>query len=176
MSCGQYMIANELNRYFIRLSGELRYSECAPFSRFVNQIKQCESAIDAIIDMRGVTFLDSTNIGVVATLACHILQTTSKKMTILSKNEDVNELLVGNGFEEICLIVTDDIDDQDQNRNLSELTNENDDMRQMLITAHKTLAGMNQVNEDAYHSVIELLEKNHLEPNRAEKNSPEKTA
>ncbi len=159
MADGSYQYTKQNNTYFIKLSGNLRYTISMGFKSFINQLMQQDDYDNLLVDLCETNFIDSTNLGLIAQLANHMLYKFSHKLTIISTNENITELLRNLGFQEIAYIVE---KPHKIEQSLAEIPTQekvNIDMVKMLLEAHQQLMEMNQQNKLKFKNVVEMLQK-----------------
>jgi anti-anti-sigma factor len=161
MSRGKYLFTREDGTVFFKLAGTLKYTESLSFDEFIDKLIREDSFHEAIIDLTEVEYIDSTNLGIIAKLGEHLLNAHSKRTTIISTNEDVNEVLRSVGFDEVFILID----------NPSSFTGETAeeipcyegavDKRtgRMILEAHQSLIKINKKNREAYQDIVDLLEK-----------------
>jgi len=159
MAEGSYQYAKLNNTYFIKLSGNLRYTISMGFKSFISQLMQQDDYDKVLVDLSDASFIDSTNLGLIAQLANHMISKFSQKLTIVSTNEDITELLRNLGFQEIAYIV-----EQPHKiaQSLAEIPTQekvNIDTVKMLLEAHQQLMQMNKQNKIKFKNVVEMLKK-----------------
>ncbi len=153
----KFLMAVNDDKYFIKIVGNAKYTNCNDFGILVNEIlnkKECE---DILVDLRETQFMDSTNLGLLAKLAGYIFTKFERKMTIISTDKDINDLLVNTGFDQIMLIV-----DKPEffGRDMEEIGNTNDvqiNMAKMMLDAHLALSQINEENKQQFKAVCEML-------------------
>jgi len=159
MNKENYLTASVSGRYFIKLSNELRYMDSGPLDNYIqNVIKEDHDFKEIFVDMRDATFLDSTNLGLIAMLAVYNLEKSGKKMEIEIEDGDIKILLSSSGFNEIAELKT--VKGKKEKEKLQPLTNnENNDLKERMLSAHQTLANLNEKNRIEFQSVIDALKK-----------------
>jgi len=152
-----FLLADDSEKYFIKIVGCARYTNCADFACFVNKIIEESTFVDILVDLSETEFLDSTNLGLLAKLAGAVFSKYERKMTLISTHDDISDLLVNTGFDQIMLIIENpdfysqeleelpDIDDVDRN------------MARVMLEAHQALMDLNETNQQQFRTVVEML-------------------
>lgn len=153
---GRYQFTASDKLYYVKMSGNLRYTGCANFDSFLTRLFKEHLCEDIIIDLSEAEFLDSTNLGLMAKAAGFVMKKCGRKMTVISSNESVNDLLTNTGFDQVINIIEtidldqarlDDLPIPEQERN----------MAAMLLEAHEALIDMNDENIAQFKDVVEML-------------------
>jgi anti-anti-sigma factor len=158
LSKGRYFYTAKDNRYYIKLTGRLRYDISSGFNRFLTEILSRNDCTDFLIDLTEAEYLDSTNLGLIAKIAQY-MRKCGKKAKIVSVNKDLNKILCSVGFDDIFIIIN---KPETIEATLNEVENINEDERafvKMMLDAHKTLAEISEKNMEKFKGVIELMAK-----------------
>ena len=145
---------------FLRISGEIRYSTNSGLEKFSSIVFKDHELDNFVIDLSNADFIDSTNLGILASIANNLARHSRSKPVIISRKKDISIVLHSMGFEQFFNIVDESPDDPDltylgihlEKRSIGESERE-------ILEAHKTLAAMNSKNHEIFKDVIELLEK-----------------
>lgn len=161
----QVFFTRQNNTCFFKLCGELRYSNASGLDELIEQLfeQQQLGCQQVVVDLNQATFLDSTHVGLLASLARHCQQHNLPKPTLFSTVPAVNELLTDLKLDLVFTIV------QQDTRNTPALNpvsaREKTDLEQgrMILRAHEALVELNDANRAAFLPVVELL-RTQLEP------------
>lgn len=162
MNKQKYLSAEKNNDIYIKLSGNLRYTESGPFETYIQTKILNNSKIKTLeVDLTTAEFLDSTHLGMVATLAVFFLQLRGKKMKIHILAGDIETLLTSSGLDEIAELEEDESSsDLEPKKKLRKIDEKKADLKKTMINAHETLAKINTKNKIIYQSVVDALKKN----------------
>jgi anti-anti-sigma factor len=154
---GQILYAKVSNTYVLKFYGDLRYTICAPLSAFIKQLQQLEFD-DILIDLTEAEGIDSTNLGLLACIANLVQDRFQRKATVVSTNANVNRTLEIVGFYDVFTI-----DDQQplpavDARDLPRVTDQEREIADAILKAHRTLAQLNEANREMFRSVVDALE------------------
>ena len=158
MTAPRYQVAFHDSKYFIKLSGELRYTDCVSFNQFLKKICREDDYTDIMIDVTEADFLDSTNLGLIAKLALHVQSKFKHKLVVLSSRSHVTKSMTSMGLGHLCdfLEYADDGEDEVEVDEVAEA--DDPDMTAVMLEAHRTLMGLSEENENLFKSVVTLLE------------------
>ena len=156
MDRGRYFYAEKDDITYIKMVGNLKYTTSSGFDHFVDGLME-RGFKNVVIDLSEATYIDSTNLGLIAKIAGRARHNANMHVTIVSPNEDINEILRSVRFNKLFTIVEDmkGVDD------LKEIPDEEHDKKedlQMLIKAHKALMDIDEENRPQFKDVVELLE------------------
>lgn len=159
MPKGEYQFAQEKNNFFIKLSGELKYTECSNFSIFISELENKQNFDDILVDLSDAIYLDSTNLGLLAKVAQLVINKAGHRLTVISTNNDVTELLHNIGFDDICLLLEEPSKTDVPFENIMGIDKNEESMAVVMLEAHRRLMNMNEKNEKEFRNVVELMEK-----------------
>jgi anti-anti-sigma factor len=137
--------------------GDLRYTGCANFEAFLNRLINNGNCKDIVVDLCDASYLDSTNLGLLARAAGFIYKKFNRKMTLFSCDENINELLKSTGFDSVLTII-DSLHDENGLQELPILPSEEKNMAKMLLEAHRALINLDDKNIAEFKDVVEMLE------------------
>ena len=156
MERGRYFYAEKDNITYIKMVGNLKYTTSSGFDHFVDGLME-RGFKNVVIDLSEATYIDSTNLGLIAKIAGRARHNSRMHVTIVSPNEDINEILRSVRFDKLFTIV----ENMEGLDNLQEIPDEEHDKKedlQMLIKAHKALMDIDEENRPQFKDVVELLE------------------
>ncbi|MDZ7795404.1 MAG: STAS domain-containing protein [Spirochaetia bacterium] len=157
MDRGRYFYAEKNDITYIKMVGNLKYTTSSGFDRFVDGLME-RGFKNAVIDLSEASYIDSTNLGLIAKIAGRARHNSNMHVSIVSPNEDINEILHSVRFDKLFTIV----EKMEGVEGLEEIPDEQQDKKddlQMLIKAHKALMDIDEENRPQFKDVVELLEK-----------------
>ncbi len=145
------------NRYVIKFSGEIRYTDCPALDAFLKKLFVQEDLDDILIDLTDTASIDSTNLGYLAKITNYLQERFNRKAVIVSTNEDINRTLDSVGFDDVFNIIEQAPESangtQIETSGASELT------PAMIREAHQVLCDLNAENRQMFKDVLEQFEK-----------------
>ena len=156
----KYLFAHKDGKYFIKIVGSARYTNCGDFGSFVqNDLLQDQSCKDILVDLSDTDFLDSTNLGLLAKIAGFILTKFKHRMTIICPDQSIKNVLLNTGFDQIMLIIENPDEFALELENLPDVSIEDKALAKLMLDAHKTLMNINDKNLQEYKTVVDILSK-----------------
>ena len=155
MSKGRYLYRRDGSRIFFKMKGYLKFTESFGLDHLIDELLD-EDIDQALIDLNEVSYIDSTNLGIIARIA-EAMRRRKKSLTIYSENDDVNDILASVGFDKVCVILK----QHEDVRNLAEVASldvQGREMAESMIRAHRKLIEMNDANKEVFQDIIELME------------------
>ncbi len=161
---GQISYAKLGGSYVLKFSGDVRYTICAPLSAFIKQLQEQAGYDDILIDLTEAEGLDSTNLGLLARVANLVQDRFHHKTTMVSPNANVNRTLETMGFCEVFNIVEQYELAGASSRALPGVEENNQEMADAILHAHRCLAALNESNREMFRSVVEAMESDVAKP------------
>lgn len=156
---GEVLFSVYQHQYFIIIKGDLRYSQGNSFYNFIkNMLEDYENHENFLIDLRECTFLDSTNLGLLAKIANYAIKNNKPKPVILSTNPEINTLLESVGFDSVFFVTAENIVVEQDGVVIDQTKAEESNISTMILDAHKELVNINAKNKDTFKDVIHLFE------------------
>lgn len=162
MDRGRYYFAEKDDITYIKMVGNLKYTTGSGFDRFVDNLVE-RGFQNLVIDLSEATYIDSTNLGLIAKLAEESRKDGNKHVSIISTCDDINEILESVRFNRLFTIVKSVEDASEklcgvQGREIEDVETCKREDLQMLLKAHKALIEAHEDNVPQFKDVVELLE------------------
>ena len=154
----QYAVSE--NVVFIKLAGRVSYSALSGFDFFVDKLFHWLDVGDILVDLDDATYIDSTNLGLLAVLASSIIKNRGFKPKMVSSNSVITENIETMGLDRVYLLIKDGLTVAPEC--LVEIPKvEQDQLQQArhILDAHKKLMELSENNRKIFHNVVEFLEK-----------------
>ena len=155
MHKGRYLYKREGDRLFLKMTGSLKFTDSIGLDRLVDSLID-ERLEQVLVDLTEVSYIDSTNLGIIARIA-EELRRRGKRLTLLSTNEDVNDILVSVGFDKACLV----LHREEETAGLHEIVALDEGERERaesMIRAHRSLMDLHVANREIFQDVVDLME------------------
>ena len=158
MPDGRVLYAHEGPVHVLRYVGEIKYPLAPSIDRFVNMLFDREHIDDLVVDLSETDSIDSTNLGELARIAQRLRETGSHRPVIISTQEPISQLLRSMALDEVFqlsrqTIVTTTSDEIPETGELAR-----DELGQVMLAAHKSLALVDDANKQRFRDVIALME------------------
>ena len=145
----------------IRLVGEIKYTTVAvDFGRFVDSLLDKEEVVSVVADLRDCTYIDSTDLGILARIAITMQSRKVQRPVIVYGDSDVvrkSVTDVGLGF--LCTVVsTFDLDNTAFKAVESKPLPDELVLAKLMVSAHQELIDMDDDNQKKFASVVALME------------------
>ena len=159
MNGGNILYSKNEQKYFIKLTGNLRFTSGHDFNCLLDIIFNDTDVKDIMIDMSEADYLDSTILGLLAKTANFMLKKFKRKITVLSTNEDINYLLDNIGLNEVFIIVKNCNYSPEMLQEIPNINASEQESALTILDAHHQLVALNEKNRTEFKNVVELLEK-----------------
>lgn len=144
--------------------GNLKYTGSSGFDLFLDDFLKSDYR-DVVIDLSEASFIDSTNLGLIARVAERARSLGRGPVTLISPGDDINRVLRSVRFDRIFRI----IESADSavspvnlpGREVGTPEGEVSEKRalEMILRAHRALITLDEENRDEFQDVVDLLEK-----------------
>ena len=155
---GKYLCARADRLLVLKLVGRITYTGSAGFEAFLDRVLAEGDFDDVVIDLTEATYIDSTNLGLLARVGNFTIEKRQRKTTLLSTNPDINQVLTGMAFDRVFVL----IDHPEECVGPFEVIPDGPDSEWRLacrmVEAHRTLMQLSAQNRIRFQSVVELLE------------------
>jgi anti-anti-sigma factor len=157
MEKGRYSHARQGERVFIRLCGALKYTESDCFDDFINQLLADAPPEEILIDLTEATYLDSTNLGLIARIGDFMREERGKRAILVSTHKDINKILQSVRFEQVFTMIGESPESVSFEEIPPEVREERDTLA-MMLRAHRSLIAVDDRNKEAFQDVVCLME------------------
>lgn len=161
MSCCEYMFAKKDDFFVLKMVGSIRYLSSARMEAFNDYVSSQDKCPDVLIDLSQVEIIDSTVLGLMARLANYVSVSSGKKVALLCPTDDVYQILLSMGFDQVFLILKDACElDPEGLESIPDVKEDDLSLAKRMLSAHKHLTAISEKNEEIFRSFIAHLEKN----------------
>jgi anti-anti-sigma factor len=158
MHSGRIFHASHEGVHVLRFVGDIRYTLSPSLESFIDQLFTTERPRGFVLDLCRTVNIDSTNLGLMATIAEQMHKARNSRVTIICDQEDVNELLASMGFDEVFDIVGCETVAATEDREIPLATPQAAAMSRTILKAHRTLMALNEGNRELFRDVVALME------------------
>lgn len=155
---GKYLFAIKDEICFIKFKGEIRYTISSSLDVFIDSLFENGTQNDFIVDLSEATLIDSTNLGLLAKLANKVNGRSGGKVTLISPNEDIYQVLQSVGFERVFVILkeSDYINDIEL-KSIVFCSDTDKDLAKRMLTAHRALCALSENNHKLFKNIVMYL-------------------
>lgn len=153
------------NAAVIRVEGKACFKNSPPMKQFIYRVIDEDLSKRILIDMLDCTGMDSTFMGVLAGISCHIKSKPEMKFKLINLSQKNKKLLTTLGVDRVVnysLTSTDEENnlihqDPDETHALDPDFSNKLDSAKTTLEAHETLVNINPENFSKFKSVLEFL-------------------
>ncbi len=138
--------------------GDVRHTLCVALDRYLQQLLQQPDIRGFVIDLTRAESIDSTNLGILARLAKAMQKARLPKVTLISNQPDINELLGAVGFDDVFSIVDKPVTAWDEPVDIRPLESGGPANGRLLLEAHRALMHLNEENRVKFRDVVKAFE------------------
>lgn len=142
----------------LRFVGRIDYGLAPAVHQFVDGLFLGAPPAGFVIDLTQTESIDSTNLGLLARIANRMHERGGPRVTIVSHRQDINEVLLTMGFDEVFDLVEEVPSAGNGTRPLTTLAPDRNNLGRTMLMAHRTLMALNDRNRDQFADVVSLLE------------------
>ncbi len=164
---GRILVGSHDGVYVIVFEGDVRLTLCTTVDVYLEKMFQDPEFRSVIVDLSRTDNIDSTSLGLLAKLSIQAEKRFAFRPTLVSTRADITRVLRSMGFDEVFSIVEIPLVHKEQLAELPCVAASEDDVRQRVIDAHKTLMSMNHANRETFHDLVAALEAEMEPPRRA---------
>ena len=155
----QILFANVDNCCYFKLCGELRYTNATGMDDLIERLFSAPiPCAQVVIDLNQATFIDSTYVGLLASIARYCQQQQLPKPTLFSTDNEINELLYSLCLEQAFQIVEKPTNVNAEMSNIGTQTYSEQEQGQMILRAHQALIDLNDKNKAEFQPLVSLLQ------------------
>ena len=164
MGSGNVYFAQHEGLVVLKFEGEIRYTMGASqglvisLAEFLDKLLKRSDFDDVLLDLSETTSIDSTNLGLIASVSQFTQKNLNKKPTIIATNEEILELLESIGFAEVFNIVGDSEKPDVELSEVEEVHDKGMGLSQVLLDSHRVLMDLNEKNNETFKDLVELLQ------------------
>ena len=157
MTAGQAFYTKQGDTLIIKLIGDIRYTMSCSVDDFLEQWFSRENGSDMLIDLSAVECIDSTSLGLLAKVANFMHTRFARKVTLISPNRDIAQLLDSVGFTAVFDIHQDGAFPVESMQCLHLIEPTKADLAKTMFEAHQVLSDLNEKNRETFKDVVDAL-------------------
>ena len=158
MSQGKILVAEQNGDYLLKFCGDLRVTLCGSLNRYLETIFASEEVNSVVVDLLETEGLDSTTLGLMAKLAMHCQRHYQVQAQLFCTDPGLLRLLECMSLDELYAVYTDTPQRSELLEPLAAVVAPEDELRQQVLDAHRTLVELNPDKQDEFTDLIAALE------------------
>lgn len=137
----------------------IKYTSCRELKAFLDQVVLPEMGDTMVIDLRNVPSIDSTGLGLLASIGRYSLSHFSRRAVILCPEGQVAQNLRAMQFDKLFTL-TDSLDPPEEMPivHVDPPLKPAEGMAAVMLNAHKELSDVDERNKSRFSDVVEVLE------------------
>lgn len=164
---GRILVGSHDGVYVLVFEGDVRLTLCTTVDIYLEKMFQDPGFQSVIVDLSRTDNIDSTSLGLLAKLSIQADKRFSFRPTLVSTRPDITRVLASMGFDEVFSVVETPLEHKEQLAELPCIAAPEEDVRQRVIDAHRTLMSLNEGNRETFHDLVAVLESEAEPPRRA---------
>jgi anti-anti-sigma factor len=150
--------------HFLRFRGNILHTLAPALDGFLKHLSQTPNSHSYLLDLTETRSIDSTMLGLLARIAKLAREQHAPTPTLVCPNEDIIDLLVGIGFDEVFSLTAGDgnlfVDGQEVPR----AQMDSQALARTMLEAHQELIALKEENHLLFEDLIELLRRSMDQP------------
>lgn len=137
----------------------IRYTECRQLKAFLDAVVLPEMGDTMVIDLRGVPSIDSTGLGLLASIGRYSLTHFSRRAVILCPENQVAQCLRAMQFDKLFTLTdTLEVPEELPLQPVEAPLKPGEGLASVMLGAHKELSEVDEQNKHRFSDVVEVLE------------------
>ena len=167
MDNGKVLHASQNDVHVLRYIGDIRYPLSPSIARYLDGIFAGPAPAGFVIDLTETDSIDSTNLGLLVSIAKRMQALSDQRITIISNRAEINSVLSSMALDEVFDIVENGRLQAGPGKKISHETTDRENLQHTLIDTHHALMDLSKENRAMFKDVVVNLEKS-----RNAKNQP----
>lgn len=145
--------------HFLRFRGDVLHTLAPALDGFLRQLSEAPTSHSYLLDLTETRSIDSTMLGLLASIAKLAGEQGAPPPTLVCPNEDIIDLLVGIGFDQVFSLVACDGTPLGDSDEIAPAESDDRALTETMLQAHQELIALKEENRLLFEDVIELLER-----------------
>jgi anti-anti-sigma factor len=158
MDKGRVLHASHEGVEVLRYVGDIRYTLAPSLARFLDDLFSRTTPVGFVVDLHEAGTIDSTNLGLLVRIAKRMEEKGGPRLTVISGQEDIDDLLGALGLDEVFDIVGSDGHEREAEQEVPMAKASGADVARTVLAAHRLLMDLNEHNRDQFRDVVALFE------------------
>ncbi len=144
--------------HFLRFRGNILHDMAPMLEDFLDQLERHGAGHNYLLDLTETYNIDSTMLGLLARIANRVRERGDAPPTLVCSGEDIIDLLIGIGFDQVFQLMACDGAPLGEGRPLKAGATDHETLARTMLNAHKELIALKDDNRLLFDDVIQLLE------------------
>ncbi|MBK1721822.1 STAS domain-containing protein [Thiocystis violacea] len=158
MTEGRARYARRDGTWLIKLEGDVRHPLSRGLNALLDQIFADAELRRVLVDLSETETIDSTNLGVLARIANHMVKQGRSRPTLIAPDPDIQTILRSVCFDRIFHILSHSPPSAGDLDDLPDLAPDERATLTLMLGAHRRLSALDAGNELQFRDLIHLLE------------------
>jgi anti-anti-sigma factor len=145
--------------HFLRFRGEILHTLAPTLDGFLRHLSSTARSHSYLLDLTETTSIDSTMLGLLARIAKMAKEQGAPPPTLVCPDEDIIDLLVGIGFDEVFSLVATDGAPLADGQEIARAETDDRALTETMLGAHQELIALKEDNRLLFEDVISLLQR-----------------
>lgn len=159
MSSGQILHGSHNGVEVLYYRGDIRHTLCVALDDYIQRLLEKPGLRGFVCDLTGAYSIDSTNLGILARLARAMQREGLPKVTLISSQPDIDELLEAVGFGQVFNIVGVAENGGEPLSEIRQTAAAGAEEGRLMLQAHRALMELNAENRARFQDVVKAFEK-----------------
>lgn len=144
---------------WVAFEGAIRYTQARELKAFLDHVVIPQMGDTMVLDLRDVPAIDSTGLGLLASLGRHSLEQFSRRAVILCPEGQVSQCLRAMQFDKLFTL-THELEQPPELavQPVNEPLSADEPLSEVMLNAHRALSDVDEHNRVRFHDVVHLLE------------------
>lgn len=145
--------------HFLRFHGDILHTLAPALDAFLKRLPDAPESHSYLLDLTETRSIDSTMLGLLARIAKMAKEQKAPPPTLVCPNEDIIDLLVGIGFDEVFSLVSCDGAPLGDGVEIARAESDDRTLTETMLQAHQELIALKEENRLLFEDVIDLLQR-----------------
>ena len=145
--------------HFLRFHGDILHTLAPTLDGFLQTLGESQERHSYLLDLTETHSIDSTMLGLLARVAKLAKEQGAPPPTLVCPNEDIIDLLVGIGFDQVFSLVACDGAPLGDGQEIVHAETDDRELTETMLRAHQELIALKEENRLLFEDVIELLQR-----------------
>jgi anti-anti-sigma factor len=144
--------------HFLRFRGEMLHGLAPTLDEFLKHLVTTPTGRSYLLDLTEASSIDSTMLGLLARIAKIAKEQGAPPPTLVCPNEDIIDLLVGIGFDEVFALVASDGEPLGDGQEIARAETDDRALAETMLAAHQELIALKAENRLLFQDLISVLQ------------------